>query len=145
MKSHIGAQTVRAEHVPLSDVIGAVAAPQNQDVAEALGGEQAQRRALALDDGVGHERCAVDDLVDLGHADATHLQQFLQTQQRSLGRIARRGQALVQRDLVFGAIVEDEIREGAADVETDAPTPGCCVVGLGMLCGECHGAGTGGG
>src|SRR5205823_2513315 len=39
-----------------------------------------------------------------------------------LGRIAGRRQALVQAHAALPAVIQDEIGEGAADVETDAPT-----------------------
>ena len=102
------------------DVV-ALLRPHLEDVAEAFGGDQAELGALALDHGIGDQCRAVDDVADIGQRDPGHLDEFAQPDQRRLGRIVRGGQALVQADGAFLRIVKDEVGEGAADVEADAP------------------------
>ena len=96
--------------------------PHFEDVAEALGGDQAELGALAFDHGVGDERGAVDDVADIGERDAGHVDELAQPDQRRFGRVVRRRQALVQAHRALLRVVEDEIGEGAADVEADTPT-----------------------
>ena len=71
--------------------------------------------------GVGDQRRAVHDLADVGELHAAHGDQLLEADQRRLGRIVRRGQPLVKLNAALLAVIEDEVGEGAANVEADAP------------------------
>lgn len=59
-----------------------------EDVAEALGRDEADLGALALDDGVGHQRGAVDDAVELDDRPACLAQQALRAGDDGVARIA---------------------------------------------------------
>ena len=93
------------------------------DVAVALGGEHADRRALALEQGVGRDRRAVDDELGVG-------QQRRRSVPSSAARRSRPsitpidGSAGVEADLARRhapfVVHGDEIGEGAADVDADA-------------------------
>ncbi len=66
----------------------------------------------------------MDDLADIAEADAAHLDDLLEADQRGFRGIVRGREALVQDDRAFAAVIEDEIGEGAADIESDAPARG---------------------
>ena len=89
-------------------------------IAEALGGQQADLAAGALDDGVGHERRAMHHGMQRGRRQARFLEQAGDAGDDRLGRVVGRGQALAGGDQVARGIVQDEVGEGAADVDTDA-------------------------
>ena len=91
-----------------------------EDVAEAARGDQAEAGAAALDQGVGDQGGAVHDVADVGERQVCRLQQFGEALQRADRRVLRGGQALVQADVVALRVEQDEVGEGAADVETDA-------------------------
>ena len=93
---------------------------QLEDVAEALGREQAGLRALAFEDDVGDESGRVDHLAGPGEevgdgggevADAAH--------HRLLGRM-RGGQGLFDPDGAVGIVDQGEVGERAADVDAEA-------------------------
>ena len=73
----LGAQMARHERLRLfeEEVIKIVAnfVTHLQDVTESLGGDQADLGALALDDGVGDERGAMNDVVEPADVDAGFL------------------------------------------------------------------------
>lgn len=54
-----------------------------EHVAKTTRGEERDRRALALDERVGDERRAVDDLADVCHADAGGSDQFVEPGERT--------------------------------------------------------------
>ena len=77
--------------------------------------------------GRGGRRCArsgalvtsaVDHIADLGEGQSGCLQQFGEALQRANRGVVRRGQAFVEADSLR-RIEQDEVGEGAADVETD--------------------------
>ena len=86
-------------------------------VAETLRGQQSEPRAAPLDDRIGDQRGAVHDLADVAERDAGLPDQLAEALERGNRRVLRRGQALVERDAA--AVMEHEVREGAADVEAD--------------------------
>ena len=90
-----GHERLRKFEEEIVDVVALLRA-HFEDVAEALRGDEAELGALALDDGVGDQRRAMHDLADLGEPDAGHRDEFLEAEQRRLGRIVRRRQPLVQ-------------------------------------------------
>ena len=67
-----------------------------ENVAEARRRDQPEPGAAPLDDGVGHQRRAVNDLADIGERDARSLRQFIEADERCFRGVVRRGQALVQ-------------------------------------------------
>src|SRR5215510_5021733 len=84
-------------------------------ISEAFGDDQRGPRALALDDGVGGKRGAVDDEAKLAGLDTRLLHHLIHTRQHAfLGR-PRRGQHLHAGELALP--VEAEIGESAADVD----------------------------
>ncbi len=92
-----------------------------EDVAEAARGDQAEARAAALDQGVGDQGGAVHDVADVGEGQVcAACSSSVEALQRADRRVVRRGQALVQADVVALRVEQDEVGEGAADVETDA-------------------------
>ncbi len=109
-----------------------------EDVAEARGREQADLGAPAFDDGVGDQRGAVQKFSDIGELDAFGGDQFVETLERAHRGIGRRRQALVQPELAAFRIEQDEIGEGAADIEADPIAGGKPIQGLGHR-GRRHG------
>jgi hypothetical protein len=101
------------------DVVPAFSA-HLQHVAKALGAQQAHLGARALQHGVGDERGAVDHIGDLRRVGARFRQQALDAlDDRPAGRIWR-GETLADARDATRLIVQNEIGEGAADVDTDA-------------------------
>ncbi len=90
-----------------------------QRVAEARRGQQGDARALALDQRVGDERGRVDGDVDIGPADRGVGQQRGHALLHATRGIVRRGQALAQGHRA-GFVHQNEIGEGAADIEAEA-------------------------
>ena len=91
-----------------------------QDVAEALGGDEAEAGAAPLDQRVGHQRRAVDDLAHVGQRQAGIGHDLRQALQRADRGVVRSGEAFVQPDAAINGVEQDEVGEGAADVEADA-------------------------
>ena len=94
--------------------VRAGAAAELEDVAEALGGDQAGAGEAALEDGVGGGGGAVDDQVDLGEVDPRPRR----------GRRGRRvawfvggGRGLGEADGAGGGVEQHEVGEGAAHVD----------------------------
>ena len=91
-----------------------------QHVPEAPGGQQGQGRPAAFDDGVGHQGGAVHQVGDVGQREVALGEQGLQALDGADGGIVGGGQALVQAHLPRSPVHQDEVREGAADVQADA-------------------------
>ena len=91
-----------------------------EGIAEAPGGQQRQLDAAALDDGVGHQRRPVHQVADVGEGETGFRQQGLETFERPDRRILGRGQTLVDAHRAGVCVDEDEIGEGAADIQADA-------------------------
>ncbi len=93
-------------------------------IAKAAGGEQRGGRALAFDDGVGHQRGAMDDRCNCAGLDPGGVQRFAQDG-RDRGRgIRRRGQRLADRERPGLVVDEDQVGKGATDVDADAVPAG---------------------
>ena len=89
-----------------------------EDVAEALGGDQRRAGALALDDGVGGKRRAVEEDVDLAKAEASLAQDPRRAfDDRSLGSL-RRGENLGGEELPRS--LQNDVGKRATDVGSDA-------------------------
>ena len=101
------------------DVV-ALLRPHLQDVPEAASRQQPEPRAVALDDGVGHEGGAVHDVADVLEFYSGRRQQIAHPRKRTDRGILRRRQALVQVQPALLAVHQDEVGEGTADVEADA-------------------------
>ena len=71
----------------------------------------------------------MDDLADIAEADSAHLDDLLKADQRGFGGVVRGREALVQDDRAFAAIIQNEIGEGAANIESDAPACGLFMIG----------------
>ena len=100
--------------------VGPGAAAELEDVAEALGGDEAGAGEAALEDGVGGGGGAVDDEVDLGGRGAGRVEGGEDAEGLVLGG----GRGLGQADGAGGGVEEDEVGEGAAHVDAgdDAPS-----------------------
>src|SRR5207244_13537868 len=73
----------------------------------------------SLDDRVGDERGAVDDLADGGDGDARLAGQFAEPGERRDRRVLRRGEALVQRDApAFAAQVPHRSEEHTSELQS---------------------------
>ena len=92
-------------------------------VAEASGGQESRARALAFDDGVGHQGGAVDDVLDLIGRCAGLLQRIPEHVGDRLRRVAGRGQNFAHGERAAAVIDQDQIGEGAADVDADSVPP----------------------
>jgi hypothetical protein len=69
-----------------------------QHVAEALGGDERRRRALALDQGVGDDRRRVnDDAVDIAGRDAGLIENPVDAAEEALQQVVMGRQRLVDR------------------------------------------------
>jgi hypothetical protein len=97
------------------------------DVAMARGRQQAELRALALDQRVGRHRRAVDDALGIGEQGreiaAERLRQQAQPVHDPFGRIGR-GRGGLGQDRPAALVDRDEIGEGAADIDADADHDG---------------------
>ncbi len=109
-----GARLLELEIVDLV----ALLAPDEQHVAEAARGQQADPAGLALDDDVAAERRAVHGLGDVAPGHARARQQRVEAGQARLGGIGIGGEALGGGQLAGGRL-QHEVRERAAHVEAD--------------------------
>ncbi len=90
-----------------------------QDVAKALGGDQAGARTLVLQDRVRGDRGAVPDLLDVVALDAELLEQPCQSFGDRAGVVVDAGRDFPgPRAAILGQ--EHDVGEGAADVDADA-------------------------
>ena len=96
-----------------------------EDVAEALGRDQADGGALVRECDVGRDGRAVQEVVDLRQLHAALLAEAIDALDDAAGRIVGRGRDLVDGDLAGFLVHEDQVGEGAADVYSDA-LHGCC-------------------
>ena len=101
---------VEARHAQRADL---------QDVAEPLGGDQADARALLLEDGVGGDRGAVADLLDGASRYAGLGEQLGKPVDDGTGVVLDAGGDLLGVHRAVGAEQHD-VGEGAADVDADA-------------------------
>ena len=100
--------------------VGQLRAADLQDPPVALRDDEAEARALALDDRVQSQRRAVHDELDIRMRHLGALDQRRESELDRAGRILRNAGLLVADKLARPAIVEDEIGEGAADIDADA-------------------------
>jgi hypothetical protein len=94
-------------------------APDDQYVAKAARRQEPDAARLALDDDVGSERGTVDRLRDVAPRYAALSQEGVEAGEARFGRIGIRREPFARGEL-SGRRLQDEIREGAADVESDA-------------------------
>jgi len=89
-------------------------------VAEALGGQERRPRALALDERVGRERRAVDDRPHGARGNRRLLEERADALLDRVRRIFRRGEDLAHARGPRRRVDDDEVGEGAADVDAQA-------------------------
>ncbi len=87
-------------------------------IAEALGDDQRRLRTLALNDGVGGQRRAVDDQAEITGLQFGELEDLLDAGQHALFGRARRGQHL--HAFALAVPFQRKIGEGAADIDGEA-------------------------
>ena len=94
--------------------------------------EQRRAGALALDDGVGHERRAVNHRLDVRRGHARRLEDRGRLAFHGRRRIVGRRQRLADHHRARAIVHEQQIGEGAADVDADT-------YGSNLVCGwPCH-------
>ncbi len=93
---------------------GAIAAAHFQHVAEALGGDQPDARNLPFEQRIGADRRAMHDGAEISDP-AEHLETVKETH----GLIAAIGRHFRGAKLARFAIHQEEIGEGAADIDTN--------------------------
>ena len=89
-------------------------------VAEPLGGQERRPRALALDERVGRERRAMDDRPDRARGNVRLLEERADGLLDRVRRIFRRGEDLADARGTGRLVDDDEVSEGAADVDAQA-------------------------
>jgi len=90
-----------------------------QHVAETRRRQQTCLRTLALDQCVGEQRSRVDDAAYLFRFRAGFLQHLARAFERTTRRIVRRRALLPDDGAAVARVVNDEIGEGAPDVDTE--------------------------
>ena len=110
-------QRLRLVDLEVVELITLLAA-DGEDVPKASGGDQGHVAGLALDDDVGAQRGSVDGPRQLRAGHAGLCEQLVQTRQAGLARIGVSGQAFVGVEAAL-RVLEDEVGEGAAHVESD--------------------------
>jgi hypothetical protein len=93
-----------------------------QHLPEAPGGEQPDGGALALEDGVGRNRGAVQHLGDLAHRDAGVGADLLDAVQHPDGLVGRRRRGLGPPGGPAALVDEQDVGEGASDVDSEPVT-----------------------
>ncbi len=90
-----------------------------QHVAEAGGDEERGRQALALDQGIGDDGGGMHHhAVDLVRLEVGGFQHGMHTREEAFDEVVRRGERLVDGQAP-GCIPQDNIREGAADIDCE--------------------------
>ena len=104
------------------EVVGFMAflAPDDQDIPEPLGGDEAGCRSLALQDRIGgHCRC-MQDAADVAGRDPGRRQQRVEARQRRHGQIMWCARDLQKVRRASPVVMQDEIGECTADIEGNA-------------------------
>ena len=95
-------------------------APDLDGIAKPIGGEQAHLAAGAFNDGIRHQRRAMHNAVQITRLQAGFFQKPRNAGDNRFRWIIRRGQPLASRHQIPRGIVQDKIREGAANINTNA-------------------------
>ena len=103
-------EVVEARHAQAADL---------EDVAEALGGEEARAGALPLQDRVGGDRGAVDDLADHRRVEPLLREEPADALHDATAQVVRRRRDLRREDAALLG-EEHDIGERAADIDADA-------------------------
>ena len=101
---------------------GNVVAPDLEHIAEAGRGEQARRRALAFENGVGGRRGAVQHVAERRARRAGERQRFLHAGEKALGGIVRRRRRLGDPKPPRRRVPQRDVGECPADIESDRVT-----------------------
>ena len=110
-------------------VLGPLVTADVDDVAVAGRGDHAGLGAVVLEHRVGRDRGAVEDVGDGVRRRAAPLAERGDARGGALRRVVRRGGHLVDRALARLAVGNDEVGEGAADIDADqlhGPSARCC-------------------
>jgi hypothetical protein len=121
---HAEAEVARHEgmrHLELQVVeVVAMLAADLQGIAEALAGEERGQGSLALDQRVGDQGRAMDDLAEGAHRRVGGRQRLLQPGLDGTRRIVRCGEGLPDDERAAGVVIDDQVGEGAADIDAGA-------------------------
>ena len=91
-----------------------------QHIGEPLVGDHRAFRQLALQHGIGGDGGAVQDEPDLARLEMEAFRRLGNACEQPLGRVCRRGRGLQRVDRAGLRIQNHQVREGAADIHTDA-------------------------
>ena len=97
-----------------------VLAPDGKGVRETAGGDQGNVREIALDDRVGHEGRAVDQIVNVGPCKIDRTKCREQARHAVVGTGGDFGNPRFGLPPTHG----NHVGERAADIDSDLPTPG---------------------
>ena len=112
---HLGGKLGReVEPVEVAPVL----APDGEGVGKAAGGDQGDLGEIVLDDGVGHEGGAVDQILHLLPCETDGTERGQQSGHAVVGT----GGNLCDSRLGVRAIDRDHVRERAADIDPDPPS-----------------------
>ena len=133
------------------EVVRLLVARDVENVPKTFGRDQADLGALVLDCDVGRHGGAVQQQVHRLEADPGLAAECLHARHHRPCRIVRRGWHLVDRDRPCRLVDQNQVREGAADIHSDAPhvfspsnggvaasspTPGLATITIGPDCVE---------
>ena len=99
-----------------------------QNIAKTLGGDQARRHTAPFDQRIGDQRGAVNDMAHFLCPRTGTRQQITHAFQHGFFRGVGRGEHLAIENPPIAGIEHDQISEGAANINTNAP--GCWVHGV---------------
>ena len=117
---HLEASPARHERcrTPVEHVVHLeeIAAPDLEDVAEALGRDEARPGPCSLEERIDADGRAVDDEAAVRELRA----RLVDAAEHAVEEIARRAERLAGGDGARGLVEDDQVREGAADVDADS-------------------------
>src|SRR5215471_6671766 len=80
-------------------------------------------RAGSLNNGIGHQGCAMDELLHAFYGNPLTLKRFEHERFDRLGWIARRGEGFANCKAASSIVEHNEIRERASDIHSNSAMP----------------------
>ena len=112
--------------------------PHDDDVAESLGRDEGGPRSLTLDNGVRGDRRCVKNHLDIRSLDPALVEHVGQSRQHGAAWIVGRARHLPEPHAAVRGILKNEIREGAANIESNLNGVGCCAHAGGLCLSNRH-------